>query len=333
MVPEPAHRKAGGLLSSELGWWLNQISRHPLLTAAQEISLATMVQAWQQHPDPAPAAVVRRGRRAADRMVAANLRLVVVIAKRYARHCRAEDLPDLCQAGNLGLIKGVHRFDPTRGYKFSTYAYWWIRQGSVRWLEEHSRTIRLPSSFSQVISGAGRATHQLAGNLGREPTLVELAQALEMNPQELSLAFSRSVGCASLDATRLDGDMTLGELIADPQVGNHDDRLEAMAYQERLAGLHRALDVMPGRPRRLLEERWGLVTGTPRTIRSIAAEDGSTAAKISLELRRAEGALRVRLHAQGQEPDPLVALAIPWPSRPLEDVVGDQLALPGFDDL
>ena len=320
-------------MSSELGWWLNQISRHPLLTAAQEISLATMVQAWQQHPDPAPAAVVRRGRRAADRMVAANLRLVVVIAKRYARHCRAEDLPDLCQAGNLGLIKGVHRFDPTRGYKFSTYAYWWIRQGSVRWLEEHSRTIRLPSSFSQVISGAGRATHQLAGNLGREPTLVELAQALEMNPQELSLAFSRSVGCASLDATRLDGDMTLGELIADPQVGNHDDRLEAMAYQERLAGLHRALDVMPGRPRRLLEERWGLVTGTPRTIRSIAAEDGSTAAKISLELRRAEGALRVRLHAQGQEPDPLVALAIPWPSRPLEDVVGDQLALPGFDDL
>lgn len=320
-------------MSSELGWWLSQISRHPLLTAAQEISLATMVQAWQQHPDPAPAAVVRRGRRAADRMVAANLRLVVVIAKRYARHCRAEDLPDLCQAGNLGLIKGVHRFDPTRGYKFSTYAYWWIRQGSVRWLEEHSRTIRLPSSFSQVISGAGRATHQLAGNLGREPTLVELAQALEMNPQELSLAFSRSVGCASLDATRLDGDMTLGELIADPQVGNHDDRLEAMAYQERLAGLHRALDVMPGRPRRLLEERWGLVTGTPRTIRSIAAEDGSTAAKISLELRRAEGALRVRLHAQGQEPDPLVALAIPWPSRPLEDVVGDQLALPGFDDL
>ena len=320
-------------MSSELGWWLNQISRHPLLTAAQEISLATMVQAWQQHPDPAPAAVVRRGRRAADRMVAANLRLVVVIAKRYARHCRAEDLPDLCQAGNLGLIKGVHRFDPTRGYKFSTYAYWWIRQGSVRWLEEHSRTIRLPSSFSQVISGAGRATHQLAGDLGREPTLVELAQALEMNPQELSLAFSRSVGCASLDATRLDGDMTLGELIADPQVGNHDDRLEAMAYQERLAGLHRALDVMPGRPRRLLEERWGLVTGTPRTIRSIAAEDGSTAAKISLELRRAEGALRVRLHAQGQEPDPLVALAIPWPSRPLEEVIGDQLALPGFDDL
>ena len=320
-------------MSSELGWWLSQISRHPLLTAAQEISLATMVQAWQQHPDPAPAAVVRRGRRAADRMVAANLRLVVVIAKRDARHCRAEDLPDLCQAGNLGLIKGVLRFDPTRGYKFSTYAYWWIRQGSVRWLEEHSRTIRLPSSFSQVISGAGRATHQLAGDLGREPTLVELAQALEMNPQELSLAFSRSVGCASLDATRLDGDMTLGELIADPQVGNHDDRLEAMAYQERLAGLHRALDVMPGRPRRLLEERWGLVTGTPRTIRSIAAEDGSTAAKISLELRRAEGALRVRLHAQGQEPDPLVALAIPWPSRPLEEVIGDQLALPGFDDL
>jgi RNA polymerase primary sigma factor len=320
-------------LSSELGWWLNQISRHPLLSPAQEISLATMVQAWQQHPDPAPAAVVRRGRRAADRMVAANLRLVVVIAKRYSRHCRAEDLPDLCQAGNLGLIKGVYRFDPTRGYKFSTYAYWWIRQGACRWLEEHSRTIRLPSSFSQVISGAGRATHQLAGDLGREPTLVELAQALEMNPTELSLAFSRSVGCASLDATRLDGDMTLGEMIADPQAGNHDDRLEAMAYQERLAGLRRAMDVLPGRPRRLLEERWGLITGTPRTIRSIAADDRSKPAKISLELRRAESALRVRLYAQGQEPNHLASLAIPWPTRPLEEVVGDQLPLPGLGDL
>ena len=127
--------------------------------------------------------------------------------------------------------------------------------------------------------------------------------------------------------------MTLGELIADPQAGDHDDRMEAMAHQERLVGLHRALDVMPGRPRRLLEERWGLITGTPRTIRSIAAEGGSTPAKISLELRRAESALRVRLYAQGQEPNPPSSLAIPWPTRSLDEVNGDQLPLPGFGDL
>ena len=320
-------------MSSELAWWLQQIGRHPLLTPSEEIRLATMVQAWQQHSDPAPEAVVRRGRRAADRMTAANLRLVVVIAKKYSRMCRPEDLLDLCQAGNVGLIKGVHRFDPTRGYKFSTYAYWWIRQGCCRWLEEHSRTIRLPSTFTQLISGAGRATHQLTGDLGREPTLAELATALEMNTQDLASTFHRSMAVTSLDAAVIEDGATLGELIPDRQVGGHDDRIEAMAHQERLAGLHSAMAMLPGRPRRLLEQRWGLVDGTPRTIRSIAAEDRSTTARISLELRRAESALRIRLRALGQEPHPLSSLAIPWPTRPLHETTGDQLGLPGIGDL
>jgi RNA polymerase primary sigma factor len=317
----------------ELSWWLEQIGRHSLLTPAEEISLATLVQAWQQHPAPVPAAIERRGRRAAGRMATANLRLVVVVAKKYARLAQSGDLLDLCQAGNLGLVKAVHRFDPTRGYKFSTYAYWWIRQGACRWLEEHSRTIRLPSSFSQRVAGAGRATHQLTSDLGREPTMAELAEALETTPEELSTTFSRSIRCTSLDAAFADDGGSLGEIIADPQAGDHDDRIEAMAHDERLAGLRQAMEYMPGRPRRLLEERWGLVTGNPRTIRSIAAEDGCTAARISLELRRAESALRMRLQMQGEEPNPLSSLAIPWPARPTEPVVGDQLHLPGMAGL
>ena len=317
-------------MRGELGWWIEQISRHALLSAAEEIRLATMVQAWQQHPEPVPALVERRGRRAADRMVAANLRLVVMVGKKYARICKPGELLDLIQAGNLGLIRGVHRFDPTRGYKFSTYAYWWVRQGCCRYLEEHSRTIRLPSTFTQLITGAGRATHQLTGDLGREPTLAELAKALEMKPQDLASTFHLSMACTSLDAAVIEDGVSLGELIPDQQAGDHNDRLEAMAHQERLAGLHKALEQLPSRPRQLLEQRWGLVDGNPRTIRAIAAEHGVTAARISLELRRAESALRVRLQLSGQDPHPLSSLAIPWPTRPLQDTVGDQLGLPGI---
>ena len=317
-------------MSNELGWWLDQIGRHPLLTPAEEISLATLVQAWQQHPDPSPA-VVRRGQRAADRMVTANLRLVVMIAKKFGNG-RIDDLLDLIQAGNVGLHRGVLKFDPTRGYKFSTYGYWWIRQGCCRWLEECSRTIRLPSSFSQRTVKASRATQQLVGDLGREPSMAELAQALDMTVPELSLAFVRSTHCASLDRPCSDADgAVLGDMLPDPQAGDHDDRLDAIAARDRLDGLRRAVDAMPARQRQLLVDRWGLATGTPKTIRAMAAAAGSKAYTISQEIKAAEVALRVRLTAQAQEPDPSASLALPWPTRSGTQATGEQLHLPVWD--
>jgi RNA polymerase sigma factor (sigma-70 family) len=314
-------------VSNELSWWLDQIGRHTLLTPAEEISLATMVQAWVTHLDP-PAAVVRRGRRAADRMVTANLRLVVVIAKKFANG-RPDDLLDLVQAGNVGLHRGVLKFNPTRGYKFSTYGYWWIRQGCCRWLEESSRTIRLPSSFSQRTVKASRMTQQLVGDLGREPTTDELAQALGMTPQELSMACVRASPVSSLDRLCIEGGEPLSEMLPDPQAGDHDDRLEAIATRDRLDGLRRAVDALPGRQRQLLTDRWGLATGTPATIRAMAAANGCKPYTISQELKVAEMALRVRLQAQAQEPDASASLALPWPTGPRLETAA-QLDLPGL---
>ena len=286
-------------MSNELSWWLDQIGRHTLLTPAEEISLATMVQAWVTHPDP-PAILQRRGRRAVDRMVTANLRLVVVIAKKFSNG-RPDDLLDLVQAGNLGLHRGVMKFDPTRGYKFSTYGYWWIRQGCCRWLEESSRTIRLPSSFSQRTVKASRMTQQLVGDLGREPTTEELAQALGMTTQELSLAFVRAAPVSSLDRLCIEGGEPLSEMLPDPQAGNHDDRLEAIATRDRLDGLHRAISALPSRQQQLLIERWGLATGTPATIRAMAAAGGRKPYIISQEIKAAEMALRLELQQQGRQ--------------------------------
>jgi RNA polymerase primary sigma factor/RNA polymerase nonessential primary-like sigma factor len=318
-------------MSGDLSWWVQQISRHPLLTPAEEISLATIIQTWQKHPDPS-AVVVRRGQRAANRMVTANLRLVIMIAKRHSRLTKPDELMDLIQAGNIGLHRGVLRFDPTRGYKFSTYGYWWIRQGVARYLEELSRTIRLPSTFSQRITGAGRATQLLVGTLGREPSLAELAEELGMSANDLSMAFSRSITCASLDAPVMDDGCSLGELIADPQAGDHNDRLEAMAHEERLEGMRSALELLPGRQRQLLVDRWGLLTGAPQTIRGMAAAAGVKPARISQDIRRAEMALRHRIQIQAREPDVLASLAIPWPTRPIQEITGDQLGLPGIGD-
>ena len=314
-------------MSNELSWWLDQIGRHPLLTAAEEISLATMVQAWVTHPEP-PAILQRRGRRAADRMVTANLRLVVVIAKKFSNG-RPDDLLDLVQAGNLGLHRGVLKFDPTRGYKFSTYGYWWVRQGCCRYLEESSRTIRLPSSLSQRLVKASRMTQQLVGDLGREPTTQELAQALGMTTQELSMAFVRSAPVCSFDRLCMEDGAPMSEVIPDPQAGDHDDRLEAIATRDRFDDLRRAVNALPVRQRQLLTDRWGLATGTPATIRAMAAANGCKPYTISQELKVAEMALRVRLQPQTQEPDLLPPLPPPWPTGTRLEITA-QLNLPGL---
>ena len=144
------------------------------------------------------------------------------------------------------------------------------------------------------------------------------------------MAFVRSKPCGSLDRLCIDDGAPLGEMLPDPQAGDHDDRLDRIAARDRVDGLRRALAALPCRQRQLLIDRWGLATGTPTTIRSMAAASNSKPYSISQAIREAEMALRVRLHAQAQEPDQSATVTLPWPTGPRLEIVASQLRLPGL---
>lgn len=204
-------------MSDAFGDYLRNIGRIPLLTAQEEVHLGTIVKDWMESDDPSPA-LQRRGRRALQRIVSANLRLVVTVALRYVRRLKhlAHDPMDLVQAGNMGLLRAAEKYDPTRGYKFSTYGYWWIRQSINRYLQEHSGGMRIPVN---LVSLAKRADS--IQSLRSQPLSVEqLAERLGESPERLlyAIAIQHRSNTVSLDQQLSgvgDGDMTLLDTVAD----------------------------------------------------------------------------------------------------------------------
>ena len=268
-----ASRAAGRLSADSIGWYLGTIGRVPLLTAAEEIELAHHVQAGKQlqslEPEqrtPQQNRRIRMGQRARDRMMAANLRLVVSVAKKYQN--QGLELLDLVQEGAIGLERAVDKFDPGMGYKFSTYAYWWIRQGMTRAIDNSARTIRLPIHVSEKLSKIRRVTRELSHRLGRQPNRLELAHALDMRPEELEELMTQSAPCASLDAhARGDEDRsTLGELIADPASGEHFDSMDRLLQKEHLGSW---LSQLNEREQTILKLRFGLEGHEPLTLAEI----------------------------------------------------------------
>ena len=270
--------------------YLKQIGKVPLLTAGQEVELAKRIEAglFADHKLAAGSGVLRAGqsidlervaedgRSAKNHLVEANLRLVVSLARRYAG--RGMLFLDLIQEGNLGLIRGVEKFDYTRGYKFSTYATWWIRQAITRAMAEQSRTIRLPVHMVEVISRLARVQRQLLQDLGREPTPGELAAELDMTPKKVIEVPKYGREPISLH-TPLgeDGDSEFGDLIEDSEAIQPAEAVSFTLLQEQL---HSVLGTLSEREAGVVSLRFGLTDGQPKTLGEIGKVYGVTRERI-----------------------------------------------------
>lgn len=247
--------------------YLRSIGRTPLLSPSEELELARAVQDMLpllscEAPTSQQLTVIHKGKRAKNKMIQANLRLVVTIAKKYQN--RGLDLMDLIQEGSLGLERAVEKFDPTKGYKFSTYAYWWIRQGITRALQIDARTIRLPVHVQEKLSKIKTTTRTLIGQLGRRPNAEELAEALGMTAEELRTLLAQQRRCASLDAlVGQEQETRLGDLIPDEQQQQH---MEAIVLQNEC---QQYLTCLSEKERELIVLRFGLQDGKHRSLAEV----------------------------------------------------------------
>lgn len=243
-------------------WYLASIGREPLLTPAEEIELGNQVQAMMRLVESdrgdfsaQERKIIKIGRRSKERMMKANLRLVVSVAKKYQG--KGLELLDLIQEGSLGLERAVEKFDPTRGYKFSTYAFWWIRQSMTRAIACQSRTIRLPVHLSERLATVRKVSLELAHKLGAMPSRQEIAEAIGMPLQELDALLRQALTTSSLDApiNADEGRSFLGDLIADNSSEEPLDQVERGMHQEQLG---RWLDHLTDQEREVLGLRFGL---------------------------------------------------------------------------
>ncbi|HEU4513696.1 MAG TPA: RNA polymerase sigma factor, partial [Nocardioidaceae bacterium] len=269
--------------------YLKQIGKVPLLNAEMEVELAKRIEAGLFSEEKLASGaklsekareelewISEDGRRAKNHLLEANLRLVVSLAKRYTG--RGMLFLDLIQEGNLGLIRAVEKFDYTKGYKFSTYATWWIRQAITRAMADQARTIRIPVHMVEVINKLARVQRQMLQDLGREPTPEELAKELDMTPEKVIEVQKYGREPISLH-TPLgeDGDSEFGDLIEDSEAIVPADAVSFTLLQEQL---HAVLDTLSEREAGVVSMRFGLTDGQPKTLDEIGKVYGVTRERI-----------------------------------------------------
>jgi RNA polymerase primary sigma factor/RNA polymerase nonessential primary-like sigma factor len=311
-MPADLKNRASGQQDADLvGQYLRDVGGTPLLTAAQEVDLSRRIEAGvyaahllrsgETKREPRLLRrIVAEGERAKDHMIRANLRLVVSVAKKHS--FRGLPFLDVVQEGNLGLIRAVEKFDYAKGYKFSTYAMWWIRQAIERGLAEQTRTVRLPVHVVEEVNKLKKIGQKLSAALGREATIDEIAAEAKCSPARVQDLRDAARSCVSLETpVGNEGDSVLGDLIQDTDGVSAPDLVEQQEFTE---GVRSLLDVLPERQGRIMRLRYGLEDGRSRTLQEVAQELGLTRERI----RQLEKQSLAQLKQSGQ-PEELFALA------------------------
>ena len=295
-------------ISDGVGIYLEEVAEHDLLTAEDEVRLAQAMEAGRaaerrlhSNEDLSPNQraelfrVIHRGQEAKMAFIRANLRLVVSIAKRYTG--RGLDLLDLIQEGNLGLIRAVEKFDWRKGFKFSTYATWWIRQAITRGLGNHGRTIRLPVHMVDVVRTVQETATSLSEQLHRAPTIEEISEASGLDPVRVEIALEAPGDTVSLDRpVGQDGDAELGDFVEDDAA---KDPFTVAAEQARRRHVEDALSLLDEREAAVIRLRYGLDGSLPRTLSDVGKEFGLTRERI----RQIEGRALAKLRHPSTEYD------------------------------
>jgi len=245
--------------------YLREIGKIPLLTPEEEADLAQRI--------------VKGDKKAKDKMVEANMRLVVSIAKRYGG--RGLDFLDLIQEGNTGLLRAVDKFDPDKGFKFSTYATWWVRQAITRAIADQARTIRIPVHMVETINKVLRTTRKLTAELNREPTNEEIAKALDMEPEKIDYVMRIKQDIASLDASvgrdGDDEDSVLGDFVEDEERDSPEESASNQILKEQLSEI---IATLTDREQKIIRLRFGIGGGQPHTLEQVGAEFDVTRERI-----------------------------------------------------
>jgi len=245
--------------------YLREIGKIPLLTQEEEMKLAKQV--------------VRGNKRAKTKMAEANMRLVVSIAKRYSG--RGLDFQDLIQEGNMGLLRAVEKFDPEKGFKFSTYATWWIRQAITRAIADQARTIRIPVHMVETINKLLRTQRRMTQELNREPTVEELAKEMDLEVDKVKHVMKIKQDITSLDASigkeGEDDDSALGNFISDDDLVSPEDAAANQLLKEQINGI---LSSLSDRERKILKMRFGIDGGKSHTLEEVGQEFAVTRERI-----------------------------------------------------
>lgn len=271
--------------------YLREIGKIPLLTSEEELALAHRV--------------IAGDKKAKDKMAEANMRLVVSIAKRYSG--RGLDFLDLIQEGNTGLLRAVEKFDPDKGFKFSTYATWWIRQAITRAIADQARTIRIPVHMVETINKLLRTQRRMTQELNREPTIEELANELEMEPEKVEYVIKIKQDISSLDASvGRDGDedeSVLGDFIEDEETISPEESATNQLLKEKIQDV---LSSLSDREKKIVRMRFGLDTGKSHTLEEVGQEFAVTRerirqieAKALTKLRKHKDARKLYEYLQG----------------------------------